>query len=98
MAVKYVLIFILNSTNPTEQHVAQAWSKLFPSYDECLTQASTIEIRDAILKDCKPMELPGDGPPKDEVLVTPSDRVLEEPDLSKKLAREGSGAETSPKQ
>jgi hypothetical protein len=44
MAVKYVLIFILNSTNPTEQHVAQAWSKLFPSYDECLTQASTIEI------------------------------------------------------
>jgi hypothetical protein len=98
MAVKYVLIFILNSTNPTEQHVAQAWSMLFPSYDECLTQASTIEIRDAILKDCKPMELPGDGPPKDEVLVTPSDRVLEEPDLSKKPAREGSGAETSPKQ
>jgi hypothetical protein len=44
------------------------------------------------------MELPGDGPPKDEVLVTPSDRVLEEPDLSKKPAREGSGAETSPKQ
>ncbi len=87
MAVKYVLIFILNSANPTEQHIAQAWSKLFPSYDECLTQASTIEIREAILKDCKPMEVPGDGPPKDEVLVTPSERVLEEPDLSKKPTR-----------
>ena len=98
MAVKYVLIFVLSSTNPTEQHGAQAWSKLFPSYDECLTQASTIEIRDATLKDCKPMEVPGDGPPKDEVLVTPSDQVLEEPDLSKKPTREGSGAETSPKQ
>ncbi len=40
MTVKYVLIFILSSTNPTEQYIAQAWSKLFPSYDECLTQAS----------------------------------------------------------
>ena len=98
MAVKYVLILILTSANPTEQHIAQAWSKLFPSYDECLTEASGIEVRDAILKDCKPMEVPGDGPPKDEVLVTPSDRVLEEPDLSKKPTHQGSRAETTPKQ
>jgi hypothetical protein len=87
MAVKYVLVFILNSTNPTEQHIAQAWNTLFPSYDECLRQASAIEIRDAILKDCKTVEIPGEGPPKDEVLVTPSEKVLEEPDLSQKPTR-----------
>jgi hypothetical protein len=87
MAVKYVLIFILNSTNPTEQHVAQAWDKLFSSYDDCLKQASIIEMRDAILKDCKTVEVPGAGPPKDEVLITPSEKVLEEPDLSQKPAR-----------
>lgn len=87
MAVKYVLVFILNSTNPTEQHIAQAWNKLFSSYDECLRQASTIEMRDAILKDCKTVEIPGEGPPKDEVLVTPSEKVLEEPDLSQKPTR-----------
>jgi hypothetical protein len=36
MAVKYVLILVLSSANPAEQHVAQAWEKLFPSYDDCL--------------------------------------------------------------
>jgi hypothetical protein len=87
MAVKYVLIFILNSTNPAEPHIAQAWDKLFPSYDDCLKQASTIEVQNAILKDCKTVEVPGEGPPKDEVLITPSDKVLEEPDLSQKPTR-----------
>ena len=87
MGVKYVLILILNSANPTEQHTAQVWEKLFPSYDDCLTQASTIEVRDAILKDCKPVEVPGEGLAKEEVLSTPSDKVLEEPDLSKKPSR-----------
>ena len=87
MVVKYVLIFILNSANPTEPHTARAWDKLFPSYDDCLAQASSIDMHNAILKDCKPMEVPGDGPPNDEVLVTPSERVLEEPDLSKKPTR-----------
>ncbi|GEO18994.1 hypothetical protein [Microvirga aerophila] len=80
MAMKYVLIFILNSANPTEQHTAQAWDKLFPSYDDCLKQASTIEVQNAILKDCKPVEVPGDGPPKEEVVLTPEPSVIEEPD------------------
>jgi hypothetical protein len=61
MAVKYVLVFILNSTNPTEQHIAQAWNKLFSRYDECLRQASTIEMQGAILKDCKTVEIQGPG-------------------------------------
>ena len=87
MAVKYVLIFILNTTNPAEQHIAQAWDKLFPSYDNCLNQASTIEVRDVILKDCKAVEIPGEGPPKDEVLISPTEKVLEEPDLSQKPTR-----------
>jgi len=59
MAVKYVLILILSSANPIEQPVAQAWNNLFPSYDDCLKQASTIEMPDAILKDCKTVEIPG---------------------------------------
>jgi hypothetical protein len=87
MAVKYVLVFILNSTNPTEQHIAQAWNKLLSRYDECLRQASTIEMQGAILKDCKIVEIPGAGPPKDEVLVTPSEKVLEDSDLSQKPTR-----------
>jgi hypothetical protein len=87
MAVKYVLIFILNSANPTEPHIAQAWDKLFPSYDECLTQASTIEVQNAILKDCRTVEVPGEGPPKDEVLIAPTEKVLEEPDMSQKPTR-----------
>ena len=87
MAVKYVLIFILNSANPAEPHIAQAWDKLFPSYDDCLAQASTIDMHDAILKDCKTVEVPGEGPPKDEVLIAPTEKVLEEPDMSKKPIR-----------
>ncbi len=87
MAVKYVLIFILNSANPTESHIARAWDKLFPSYDDCLAHASTIEMHNAILKDCKTVEVPGEGPPKEEVLITPSEKVLEEPDLSQKPTR-----------
>jgi hypothetical protein len=80
MAVKYVLIFILSSANPTEQHVAQTWSKLFPSYDDCLKQAATLEPQNAVLKDCKTVEVPGDGPPKEDVVLTPEASVLEEPD------------------
>jgi hypothetical protein len=80
MAMKYVLIFILNSANPSEQHIAQAWDKLFPSYDACLKQASAIERPDAILKDCKTVEVPGAGPPKEEVLLTPEASIIEEPD------------------
>jgi hypothetical protein len=80
MAMKYVLIFILNSANPAEQHTAQAWDKLFPSYDHCLKYASTLEMPNAILKDCKIVEVPGDGPPKEEVLLTPEASILEEPD------------------
>jgi hypothetical protein len=80
MAVKYVLIFILNSANPAEQHTAQAWSNLFASYDACLKQASAIEMPDAILKDCKTVEVPGEGPPKEDVVLTPEASVLEEPD------------------
>jgi hypothetical protein len=80
MAMKYVLIFILNSANPAEQHTAQAWDKLFPTYDACLKQASALEMSDAILKDCKTIEVPGAGPPKEEVLLTPEATILEEPD------------------
>jgi hypothetical protein len=58
MAVKYVLIFILSSANPTEQHVAQTWSKLFPSYDDCLRQAATLEMQNAVLKDCRLSRFP----------------------------------------
>jgi hypothetical protein len=80
MAVKYVLIFILSSANPTEQHVAQTWSKLFPSYDDCLKQAATLEPQNAVLKDCKTVEVPGEGPSKEDVVLTPEASVLEEPD------------------
>ncbi len=80
MAVKYVLILILNSSNPIEQHIAQAWDKLFSSYDDCLKQASALEMPNAILKDCKIVEVPGEGPPKEEVLLTPEASILEEPD------------------
>jgi hypothetical protein len=80
MAVKYVLIFILSSANPTEQHVAQTWSKLFPSYDDCLKQAATLEMQNAVLKDCKTVEVPGEGPSKEDVVLTPEASVLEEPD------------------
>jgi hypothetical protein len=80
MAVKYVLIFILSSANPTEQHVAQAWEKLFASYDACLKQASNLEMQNAVLKDCKTVEVPGEGPPKEDVMLTPEASVLEEPD------------------
>jgi hypothetical protein len=80
MAVKYVLIFILSSANPTEQHVAQTWSKLFPSYDDCLKQAATLEMQHAVLKDCKTVEVPGEGPSKEDVVLTPEASVLEEPD------------------
>jgi hypothetical protein len=80
MAVKYVLILILSSANPAEQHVAQAWDKLFPSYDDCLKQASTLEIQNAILKDCKIVEVPGEGPRKEDVVLTPEASVLGEPD------------------
>jgi hypothetical protein len=80
MAVKYVLIFILSSANPTEPHIAQAWDKLFPSYDDCLKQASTLDMPNAVLKDCKTVEVPGEGPPKEDVVLTPEASVLEEPD------------------
>jgi hypothetical protein len=80
MAVKYVLIFILSSADPTEQHIAQAWDKLFPSYDDCLKQASNLEMQNAVLKDCKTVEVPGQGPPKEDVVLTPEASVLEEPD------------------
>jgi hypothetical protein len=88
MAMKYVLIFILNSANSAEQHTAQAWDRLFPSYDACLKEASAIEMPDAILKDCKTVEVPGDGPSKEEVLLTPEGSILEEPDQT--------GASTQP--
>ena len=80
MAVKYVLIFILSSANPTEQHVAQTWSKLFPSYDDCLRQAATLDMQNAVLKDCKTVEVPGEGPPKEDVVLTPEASVLEDHD------------------
>jgi len=80
MAVKYVLIFILSSANPAEQHVAQAWEKLFPSYDACLKQASSLDMQNAVLKDCKTVEVPGEGPSKEDVVLTPEASVLEEPD------------------
>jgi hypothetical protein len=80
MAVKYVLIFILSSANPTEQHIAQVWEKLFSSYDDCLKQASNLEMQNAVLKDCKTVEVPGEGPPKEDVMLTPEASVLEEPD------------------
>lgn len=80
MAVKYVLIFILNSTNPTDQFTAQAWDKLFPSYDACLKQASILDMPNAVLKDCKTVEVPGEGPPKEDVVLTPEASVLEERD------------------
>jgi hypothetical protein len=80
MAVKYVLIFILNSTNPAEPHIAQAWDKLFPSYDDCLKQASALEMHNAVLKDCKTVEVPGEGPPREDVVLTPEASILEEPD------------------
>jgi hypothetical protein len=80
MAVKYVLIFILSSANPTEQYIAQAWDRLFPSYDDCLKQASNLDMQNAVLKDCKTVEVPGDGPPKEDVVLTPEASVLEEPD------------------
>ncbi|MBL0403773.1 hypothetical protein JKG68_07345 [Microvirga aerilata] len=80
MAMKYVLIFILNSANPAEQHIAQAWDKLFPSYDDCLKQASTLEMHNAILKDCKTVEVPGEGARKEDIVLTPEASILEEPD------------------
>jgi hypothetical protein len=80
MAVKYVLIFILSSANPAEHHTAQAWDKLFPSYDDCLKHASAVEMQSAILKDCKTVEVPGEGPRKEDVVLTPEASVLEEPD------------------
>jgi hypothetical protein len=80
MAVKYVLIFILSSANPAEQHIAQAWDKLFASYDNCLKQASSVEMHNAVLKDCKIVEVPGDGPRKEDVVLTPEASILEEPD------------------
>ena len=80
MAVKYVLIFILSSANPTEQYIAQAWDKLFSSYDDCLKQASALEMQNAVLKDCKTVEVPGEGPSKEDVVLTPEASVLEEPD------------------
>lgn len=78
--MKYVLIFILNSANPAEPHIAQAWDKLFPSYDDCLKHASTLEMHNAILKDCKTVEVPGGGPSKEDVVLTPEASILEEPD------------------
>ena len=45
MAVKYVLIFVLSSANPTEQHVAQAWEKPFSSYDDCLNRHRTLKCK-----------------------------------------------------
>jgi hypothetical protein len=80
MALKYVLIFILSSANPTEQHVAQAWEKLFPTYDACLKQASSLDMQNAVLKDCKTVGIPGEGPSKEDVVLTPEASVLEEPD------------------
>jgi hypothetical protein len=80
MAVKYVLILILSSVNPTEQYTAQAWEKLFPSYDDCLKQASALDMQNAVLKDCKIVEVPGEGPQKEDVVLTPEASVLEEPD------------------
>jgi hypothetical protein len=76
MAVKYVLILVLSSANPAEQPVAQAWERLFPSYDDCLKQASALEMQNAVLKDCKTVEVPA----KEDVVLTPEASVLEEPD------------------
>ena len=86
MAVKYVLIFILNSANPTEPHVARAWEKLFLSYDACLKQASSLDMHDPVLKDCKTVEVPGEGPPKEDVVLIPEASILEEPDQTGTLA------------
>ena len=61
MAVKYVLILVLSSANPAEQHVAQAWERLFPSYDDCLKQASALEMQNAVLKDCRLLRCPVRG-------------------------------------
>jgi hypothetical protein len=35
---------------------------------------------DAILKDCKIVEVPGEGLPKEDIVLTPEASVLEEPD------------------
>ena len=80
MAIKYVLILILGSANSTEQYIAQAWGSLFPSYDDCLKQAANLDMQNAVLKDCKMVEVPGEGLPKEDVVLTPEASVLEEPD------------------
>jgi hypothetical protein len=68
-------------------NIAQAWDKLFPSYDDCLKQASTLEMQNAVLKDRKTVEVPGEGPPKEDVLLTPEASVLEEPDQADAAAQ-----------
>jgi hypothetical protein len=37
-------------------------------------------MQNAVLKDCKTVEVPGEGPPKEDVMLTPEASVLEEPD------------------
>ena len=59
MATKYVLIFLLSSTSPETQYLVDAWSRPFDSYQDCLKGASEVTTTDAIVKECKPIELPG---------------------------------------
>jgi hypothetical protein len=59
MATKYVLIFLLNSTSPDTQYLVDAWSRPFETYEDCLKGASEVTATDAIVKECKPIELPG---------------------------------------
>ena len=59
MATKYVLIFLLNSTSPETQYLVDAWSRPFDSYQDCLKGASEVTATDAIVKECKPIEVPG---------------------------------------
>jgi hypothetical protein len=37
-------------------------------------------MQNAVLKDCKTVEVPGEGPSKEDVVLTPEASVLEEPD------------------
>lgn len=59
MATKYVLIFLLNSTSPDAHYLVDAWSRPFETYEDCLKGAAEITAADAIVKECKPLELPG---------------------------------------
>jgi hypothetical protein len=72
MITKFALIFIVASANPAEQYEVQSWPKLFPTYNDCLTQAALVDRADAVLKDCKPVEIPGDPPPETTAAEAPA--------------------------